>query len=462
MRVRQYWQREATPKSTATPQSNPLATRPFAPQPQPEGRTASAQSIKGDRKSPAGFGYSVSTLNLGPYELAPPLQTKLSIGVPGDKYEREADRVAKQVVSSIHSPQTQISQQGGSIQRETLEDDDELRMKPLQRQLGAEGAISPELEREIERSRGGGHPLSEVIRTPMEQAFGADFSGVRVHTDGRSNQLNRSIQAKAFTTNRDVFFRAGAYNPATRDGRELIAHELTHVLQQQGGRAAQLQQVAAGLKKSTIQRQGGYIPTGDGPYGHNFTDGASTAGAGFGQQLKDDIYDLNANGVTSEMHELTHIDDDDDETMLTRDPAVVAQVDHIYPANLGGSSSHRNAQIISQASNNYKSNTYPTDGIWSGGCTVLMGHKATAMGNWRGEAMSFDIPAYETFPVTGKGPAAKIDMSGTALKVTRYQQDQTGTWQPSSQKTGPGANDVTPQEARDLGILPKDIPDPQQ
>ena len=69
----------------------------------------------------------------------------------------------------------------------------------------------------------------------MGQAMGADFGGVRVHTDVRSDQLNQSIQAKAFTTGRDVFFRQGEYKPGSREGLELIAHELTHVVQQRGG-----------------------------------------------------------------------------------------------------------------------------------------------------------------------------------------------------------------------------------
>jgi hypothetical protein len=66
----------------------------------------------------------------------------------------------------------------------------------------------------------------------MGQAMGADFSGVKVHTDSQSDQLNKSIQAKAFTTGQDVFFRQGAYEPSSRGGQELIAHELTHVVQQ--------------------------------------------------------------------------------------------------------------------------------------------------------------------------------------------------------------------------------------
>ena len=77
------------------------------------------------------------------------------------------------------------------------------------------------------------------MRSSMEQAFGADFSGVRVHTDSRSDGLNQSIQARAFTTGQDIIFRQGEYQPGNRGGQELLAHELTHVVQQNGGAVQQ-------------------------------------------------------------------------------------------------------------------------------------------------------------------------------------------------------------------------------
>jgi hypothetical protein len=93
---------------------------------------------------------------------------------------------------------------------------------------------SPAVERSIESARGGGHGLDTSVRGQMEPAFGADFSGVRVHTDARADSLNRSLSAKAFTTGQDIFFRKDAYSPGTSSGRELLAHELTHVVQQNG------------------------------------------------------------------------------------------------------------------------------------------------------------------------------------------------------------------------------------
>ncbi|MDF5718303.1 MAG: DUF4157 domain-containing protein [Rhizonema sp. NSF051] len=161
------------------------------------------------------------------------IQAKLTIGAPGDKYEQEADRVAAQVVNFLNAPVTQ--QKSQNLQREAIpEEEEKLQMKQmLQLQAGVGGvAASPDLESSIQQARSGGQPLADHVRKPMERAFGTDFSGVKVHTDRQSDQLNRAVQAKAFTTGQDVFFRSGEYNPGSRGGQELLAHELTHVVQQ--------------------------------------------------------------------------------------------------------------------------------------------------------------------------------------------------------------------------------------
>ncbi|BAZ08734.1 hypothetical protein NIES4071_05400 [Calothrix sp. NIES-4071] len=183
------------------------------------------------------------------------IQTKLTIGAPGDKYEQEAHRVAAQVVTQINAPVSGQSNQNiqregmpledelmmapqlSSIQREAMLEEEEIQTKPmLQLQAGdSSTTATTELESSIQQARGSGQPLADNIRKPMEQAFGADFSGVKVHTDSQADQLNQSIQAKAFTTGQDVFFRSGEYKPGSRGGQELIAHELTHVVQQSGG-----------------------------------------------------------------------------------------------------------------------------------------------------------------------------------------------------------------------------------
>ncbi len=98
----------------------------------------------------------------------------------------------------------------------------------------------------------------------MEQAFGADFSQVQVHTDSKSNKLNESIQAKAFTTGKDIFFKQGEYQPDNQPGQELLAHELTHVVQQNGSQvqAKTDSQVATkGNKLQTKERLVSGFPT---------------------------------------------------------------------------------------------------------------------------------------------------------------------------------------------------------
>ncbi len=164
-----------------------------------------------------------------------PVQAKLTIGKPGDKYEQEADETARQVVQRIHQPRSE------KLQRESLpQEEEELQMKPMVQRVSDGGiAASSDLETSIQQARGGGQPLAESIKSPMERAFGADFSGVKVHVDSQADQLNRSIQAKAFTTGQDVFFRQGAYEPGSPGGQELLAHELTHVVQQRGNSVIQ-------------------------------------------------------------------------------------------------------------------------------------------------------------------------------------------------------------------------------
>jgi Domain of unknown function (DUF4157) len=181
------------------------------------------------------------------------IQPKLTIGEVGDKYEQEADRISEQVVDRIQTPQSQ------SVQRqETSEPEDKLMMKSIVQCQSSEvgGKIAPELETSIQQEKGSGQPLAENIRKPMERAFGSDFSSVKIHSDTQSDRLNQSIQAKAFTTGQDIFFRHGTYNPGSRQGQELIAHELTHVVQQ-GGK--QIAGAATGIQHSADLASGEVI-----------------------------------------------------------------------------------------------------------------------------------------------------------------------------------------------------------
>ncbi|MCA9922405.1 MAG: DUF4157 domain-containing protein [Anaerolineales bacterium] len=84
----------------------------------------------------------------------------------------------------------------------------------------------------INQSRGSGHELDADMAARVSGVMGQDFSDVTIHTDSNANQLSQQLGAKAFTTGEDIYFREGEYNPNTSDGQHLIAHELTHVVQQ--------------------------------------------------------------------------------------------------------------------------------------------------------------------------------------------------------------------------------------
>ncbi|MEQ9668819.1 eCIS core domain-containing protein [Coleofasciculus sp. G2-EDA-02] len=127
------------------------------------------------------------------------------------------------------------------------------KVTPPQSSDTSEIEAAPNIEQEIEQKRGSGQPISNKIRQPMEQAFGADFSQVQVHTDSKSNKLNESIQAKAFTTGTDIFFKQGEYQPDNQPGQELLAHELAHVVQQNGSKLQAKTDSQVGIKGNKLQ-----------------------------------------------------------------------------------------------------------------------------------------------------------------------------------------------------------------
>jgi hypothetical protein len=191
-------------------------------------------------------------------------QAMLTVNPPDDVYEQEADRVADAVTRTLNArsqrqplPEEEELIQGKSrIQRQLPEEEEELlqgkslvQRQPEEEeelQMEATGSssatVSEELETRINAARGSGQPLSEGVRESMEQAFRADFSGVRVHNDSEAHALNRELSARAFTTGQDIFFREGEYSPGSNSGQKLIAHELTHVVQQTGVKGPQRQE----------------------------------------------------------------------------------------------------------------------------------------------------------------------------------------------------------------------------
>ena len=173
------------------------------------------------------------------------VQRKLQVGPANDQYEREADQVASTIMRQVQSPSTQNHTSDESVEQPTLQRLTPVTPSHLHRQvaqtdaIGMDGGeVGTEMATQIQRSRGSGQPLEANTRAKMESSFGRDFSNVKIHTNGEADQLNRAMNAHAFTTGQDLFFRQGAYAPNNAAGQKLIAHELTHVVQQGHGGGA--------------------------------------------------------------------------------------------------------------------------------------------------------------------------------------------------------------------------------
>jgi outer membrane protein OmpA-like peptidoglycan-associated protein len=208
------------------------------------------------------------------------IQPKLSVSEPGDEYEREADHVADQVMR-MPEPQTNVAPRHvqPNIQRACVECEDQLKRQSLTKGLG-QGACKDceEDESGVEMAKdrrrlmiqtkpldsgaapiaapdpvalttlnGEGRPLPASTRFFFERRMGHDFGAIRIHTGARANQLAKSVKARAFTHSNHLVFREGEYQPDTSPGRHLLAHELTHTIQQRASSPA-------GQHASTAQR----------------------------------------------------------------------------------------------------------------------------------------------------------------------------------------------------------------
>ena len=176
------------------------------------------------------------------------IQAKLVVGQPGDVYERETDGAADAVMqmpelhvqrqveeeeedefiqSKLHA--VEISQ---SAQRRVEEEEETLHAEETSAHISD---ANLDLESRIRSLQGGGQSLPEYVRTFFGPRFGYDFSHVRVHTDAHAVETARALNAQAFTVGGDIVFGAGQYAPESHRGKTLLAHELTHVVQQDGG-----------------------------------------------------------------------------------------------------------------------------------------------------------------------------------------------------------------------------------
>lgn len=172
-------------------------------------------------------------------------QAKLTVGAVNDPAEREADRVAADVLRRLEGgggPGAGIAPADGGVARQ-------IRRRAVGGSVGAEGGeVTDDVTARLERSRAGGQPMADDVRRSMEGAFGADFSGVRIHTGGEADTLSSALGARAFASGNDLFFANGEYDPSSRSGRATLAHELTHTVQQSGGARRISRLAVAGTK----------------------------------------------------------------------------------------------------------------------------------------------------------------------------------------------------------------------
>jgi hypothetical protein len=173
----------------------------------------------------------------------PVIQPKLSVNEPGDHYEQEADAMADRVMrmsmpSMGESPFFKPAQTGIQRKCEHCEEEEKLHRKESS---GAETHGGNELDSYVGSLGSSGQALPESSRQFFESRFGQDFSNVRIHTDSVAAKSAQSINALAYTTGNNIVFNNGQYSPESDSGKKLMAHELTHVVQQEGSISRKIQ-----------------------------------------------------------------------------------------------------------------------------------------------------------------------------------------------------------------------------
>src|ERR1044072_2325788 len=181
------------------------------------------------------------------------LQTNLSVSEPDDEYEQEADRVADQVMR-MPAPQVQRACSCGERCSKCQSGQPEQGHEHPQIMRLATGDsehsdVSPLTEEILQQP---GQPLDDSARSYFEPRFGHDFSQVRVHSGSQAEQAARSVNARAFTVGNHIVFGAGQPSTNSSEGQRLLAHELTHVIQQSGGSGTRVSGSPAG--QGLVQR----------------------------------------------------------------------------------------------------------------------------------------------------------------------------------------------------------------
>jgi hypothetical protein len=173
------------------------------------------------------------------------IQPKLKISQPNDKYEQEADRVADQV---MRMPDPRIQHQ-----IEPEEEEEFLKAKEVP---SKNPQVTSQVETHFTSLSSGGQPLPESVRAFFNPRFGYDFSQVQVYRDTRAADIAKTLHAQAFTIGNEIVFGAGRYAPGTQEGQKLLAHELTHVIQQQGTTQRLQSQASNDSSNDEVEQEG--------------------------------------------------------------------------------------------------------------------------------------------------------------------------------------------------------------
>ncbi|HKJ68648.1 MAG TPA: DUF4157 domain-containing protein, partial [bacterium] len=256
------------------------------------------------------------------------VRRQMRIGHPGDVYEREADRVAEQLVcSDCSSPQvreagdyqkwTDIPGNRQTAQRQSIDPsplqeaaDDELRRRAEgeaaiqgKQKAGGGQMAGRSFERQLTALHSGGEALSDAERNYFEPRFNMNFSEVRIHSRPQANAMAKPVHARAFTTGPDIVFGSGEYAPESAGGRKLLAHELAHVVQQQQmTHSVQRQESTASATQTPEELISSYTSWGNldesglGEYLLNLVL-KSPASADFVKQVRDELGDTDRDDV---------------------------------------------------------------------------------------------------------------------------------------------------------------------
>jgi hypothetical protein len=193
-----------------------------------QAKTENNSTSKGNLQPPL---YSMPAVQRVPFTITP-IQRKCS-KCGGEMKENEHDEFQGKEKSIQRKPIFESAappEEGKSIQRKCAKCDTEKKL-----QTKPEGKTRPEatnLESQLNSSKGSGIPLSDATRSSMENTFGTNFSKVRIHTNSSAVQMSKTVGAQAFTHGSDIYFNEGKYDPSSSSGQHLLAHELTHTVQQ--------------------------------------------------------------------------------------------------------------------------------------------------------------------------------------------------------------------------------------